>query len=231
MSNEQVGLPGDSEDMAEFFDLRATGYEDHMAEHIEDFDAFYASVAEQLPIAWEAPHILDLGVGTGLELDPIFERFPKARVTGIDLSRRMLERLADKPRPWIGRLRLICRSFLDAPLGESVYDAVVSVMALHHWIPEVKLGLYRRIRAALKPGGLFINADYVETEYESARRLAAFAVDAAGNRHLRHIDLPLTVQAELELIREAGFAFDWIAFQRARCATFVGATSEKSSAG
>ena len=229
MDTQQIGWPGNTEEMSAFFDQRVEGYEEHMAEHIEDFDAFYASVADQLPIAWQAPHILDLGIGTGLELDPILERFPNARVTGIDLSREMLEHLADKPRPWIGQLRLLCRSFLDAPLGESVYDAVVSVMALHHWIPDVKLGLYRRIHAALKPGSLFINADYVETEDESSRRLAAFSAEGAGDRHLRHIDLPLTVETELELMHDAGFTSERVAFQRARCATLVGATSETST--
>ena len=226
-----VGVPGNSEEMAAFFDQRVTDYEAHMAEHIEDCTAFYASVANEIPSAWSAPHILDLGIGTGLELEAVFERFPSARVTGIDLSRRMLETLADKPRPWIGQLRLICRSFLDAPFGESVYDAVISVMALHHWIPDVKLDLYRRIRRALKPGGLFINADYVESAEESRRRLAAYDPGEHGDRHLLHIDLPLTVQAELELLRSAGFDFDWIAFQRERCATVVAASPKAGSEG
>jgi len=212
--------------MARFFDERATTYEEHMAKHIEDFELFYASVADALPATLKAPHILDLGIGTGLELDLLFERFPSARVTGIDLSRQMLETLADKPRPWIPQVRLICRSFLGADFGSGVYDAVVSVMALHHWIPDVKRDLYRRIRRALAPSGVFINADYIESEEESARRLAAFAAEGPDQQHLLHIDLPLTCDAELALLHDAGFISARIGFRREKCATFVAAGPE-----
>ena len=37
--------------------------------------------------------VLDLGCGTGLELDEIFRYFPDLAVTGIDLTREMLQQL------------------------------------------------------------------------------------------------------------------------------------------
>jgi len=222
MDNREARQASDAEKMADFFDRRAGGYEKHMAEHIEEFSAFYGSVAKAIPSTIENPRVLDLGIGTGLELDALFERFPMARVTGIDVSQKMLQYLAVKLRPWTDRLQLTCGSFLDMDLGEQAHDVVVSVMALHHWIPRVKLGLYRRIRRALVPGGVFINADYVETEKESARRLAVYSAGAQGDRHLLHIDLPLTIDTEIELLQDAGFKSIQIPFRRAACATFLG---------
>ena len=40
--------------------------------------------------------ILDLGCGTGIDLEEIFKKCPKANVTAIDMSQGMLEKLRDK---------------------------------------------------------------------------------------------------------------------------------------
>ena len=61
----------------------------------------------------------DLGCGTGLELDRIFERFPDLAVTGIDLSPDMLERLARKHEG--KRLTLICADYFGCDLGDRAF--------------------------------------------------------------------------------------------------------------
>ena len=40
--------------------------------------------------------LLDLGCGTGLELDRVFARWPELAVTGVDLCAAMLEKLREK---------------------------------------------------------------------------------------------------------------------------------------
>jgi len=205
VASSNVETLGNHEDMASFFASRAAGYERHMQANVEDFDSFYRGIADALPPQPAAPDVLDLGIGTGLELDRLFERFPDARVTGIDLSSEMLDELARKDRPWHASLHLIRESFLELDLGQSVYDAVISSMALHHWVPDVKRALYGRIRAALRRGGTFVNADYVASQGESMERLAAFRASSMDDTHERHIDLPLTIEHEQELLREAGF--------------------------
>ena len=65
-----------------------------MQETVEDYDTFYQSVTDALPDLGAEPRILDLGIGTGLELDCLFERFPDAQVTGIDVSAEMLAQLS-----------------------------------------------------------------------------------------------------------------------------------------
>lgn len=205
MSNTELGLPGNSEDMARFFNTRAGSYELHMQETVEDFPQFYRGIADALPKLGDAPMILDLGIGTGLELDQLFERFPRAKVTGIDVSSGMLEELARKDRSWVANLQLITGSFLQLDLGCSTYDAVISSMVLHHWIPRVKLDLYRCIHRALLERGTFVNGDFVVSEDESARRLASFAASKIDDLHQQHIDLPLSVLQERDLLTKAGF--------------------------
>ena len=91
----------------------------------------------------------------------------------------------------------------DGP-GAEQYGAVVSVESLHHFTPEQKLELYKKIHAALRPGGFFLEADYIacceeeETllRAESARRRARANIPADV---FIHFDTPLTLEHELAL--------------------------------
>ncbi len=209
------------ESMEDFFNIRAATYEQHMEENVDGLDAFYASIAQALPRTSSSPRVLDLGVGTGLELHAFFQRFPNARVTGIDLSRKMLAELEKKGHSWMRQVQLLLGSFLELDLGDSLYDGVISAMALHHWVPEVKLELYRRVHRALVPRGAFVNGDYVEDADEASDRLADHRAAVHCERHHYHIDLPLTCETEMRLLKEAGFAQASLLFRRRRAATFL----------
>ena len=73
------------EKMSDFFEARLDGYDEHMMTGIESANEFYPFTAKQLPTAPNC-HILDLGCGTGLELEEYYLLNPSARVTGVDLS-------------------------------------------------------------------------------------------------------------------------------------------------
>ena len=196
------------EPMDAFFEARIDGYDAHMLAEIAGAMAFYPFTAEQLP---DGPvSVLDLGCGTGLELVPYRARNPQAEITGIDLSQTMLDQLQAR---WPGdpNLHLICGSYLDLPLGENLYDAAVSVESLHHFPPEEKLGLYRKLRRALRKGGFFVLTDYFaegereeQLYFQELRRLKA--EQGIGEETLCHYDTPLTVEHEMAVLQEAGFA-------------------------
>ena len=209
------------EDMAGFFDARASGYEAHMRASIDTFDVLYQRVVDVLPSTPDDPDILDLGIGTGLEVERIYRRFAAAHVTGIDLSSGMLNTL--RAKPWIqGRnLTLIHGSFLEQDLGARGYDAVVSVMALHHWGPTVKAALYRRVFLALRPGGVFVNGDFVVSQGTDQVDIPDLSVQAVADQpHQLHLDFPMSPQQELSLLRSAGFSASEIAFHSPRACVF-----------
>lgn len=194
--------------MAEFFDSRLEIYDDHMRTNIDSAEEFYRFTAEQLP---KTPgcRVLDLGCGTGLELEYYFPLNPTAKVTGIDLAPGMLGRLREK---FYGKdIDLVLGSYFDVPFGEEVYDAAVSVESLHHFTAEEKTPLYEKLRRALRPGGYFILTDYfaLSDEEEAARRseLARLKREQGiADGALYHFDTPLTVAHEAECLRAAGFA-------------------------
>ena len=192
------------EKMDAFFEARLVGYEEHMLNNIEGAAEFYPFTAKLLPNG----HILDLGCGTGLELNWYFSANPTAKVTGIDLSEKMLAELA---RKFPDRdLELIQGSYFDLPLGENRFDGAVSVESLHHFTKAEKIPLYTRLHDALKPGTAFILTDYFarDEEEEQALRgelLRLKKAQGIAEVEFYHFDTPLTVEHEMEALTAAGF--------------------------
>jgi tRNA (cmo5U34)-methyltransferase len=197
-----------AEEMERFFDTRARGYDEHMRSVIRSFDSFYGGIAAPIPATEAAIRVLDLGCGTGLELQGIWARAPRAQITGIDLSAEMLARLLERWPNRASQLNLIKGSYLEHPLGERTFDCAVSVMTLHHLPPHRKADLYARIRASLKPGGIYVEGDYVVEPAEEARLLSAYeeAVRAEQpGEPQHHIDVPASLATQAVLLCRAGF--------------------------
>ncbi len=190
-----------------FFENRLSGYDEHMLTSIEGAAEFYKFTAEQLPTKPKSK-VLDLGCGTGLELEEYFTLNPHVHITGIDLSKAMLTALAAKfPDK---KLNLINGSYFEVPFEKEKYNAVVSVESLHHFTEEQKLSLYQKIFRALKSGGYFILTDYfaesqaLEKEYfENLEKLKK--EQNITDNEFYHYDTPLTVEHEIEILKNAGF--------------------------
>ena len=196
------------EKMAEFFEARLDGYDHHMMQNIEGATEFYPFTASLLPKE-EGAEVLDLGCGTGLELEFYFRINPTARVTGIDLSEGMLHALWCKfPRR---DLTLVQGSYFEIPFEAGRYRAAVSVESLHHFTKEEKIDLYHRIFHSLTPNGYFILTDYFSDTVEAEQ---AFLADLARHKaeqgitdgEFYHFDTPLTVEHETEALLSGGFS-------------------------
>lgn len=145
--------------------------------------------------------VLDLGGGTGLELIPLFERFPDARVTVVDVAEEMLEQM--KKRPFAERVEVVCGDFFFVDFG-SGYDAVISTSALHHFEEADKERLYRKAFDCLRPGGMIINSDKCAATQEEQDE--CFRELAEEPDKYAHMDTPLTVENECRLLKNAGFS-------------------------
>ena len=196
------------ERMDDFFTARVDGYDEHMRANVEEDSEFYNFTASQLPQNGNE-HILDLGCGTGLELEAYFEVNPTAKVTGIDLTEAMLNALKEKFKD--KDITTICGSYFDVPFGEEVYDAAVSVESLHHFSKEEKIPLYIKLCKSLKSGGCFILTDYYADldEQEDFFRRELLRIRKEENLPddvFYHYDTPMTVAHEMEHLLAAGFS-------------------------
>lgn len=191
------------EEMAAFFGARILGYEEHMSH----WKYLYERVGELIPEG--AEKLLDLGCGTGLELDEIFKWHPDIQVVGIDLSPDMLRILRKKHSD--KNLHLIQADYFAEPLGKKEYDIVVSFETLHHFKAEKKEKLFKKIYRSLKPEGCYLEVDYVadNEEWETLlfeeceRRRKKWNIPEDS---FVHFDTPLTLEHELQLISQAGFS-------------------------
>jgi len=156
------------------------------------------AITEALPDGTKK--VFDLGVGTGLELIPLFERFPDAHVTGIDVSESMLETL--KKREFADKVTCINGDFFTEDYGTG-YDAVISTSALHHFTPEDKLRLFRKAYDSLRDGGMLINSDRYSPDQETEDNI--FKAYEEKKDQFAHFDTPMWYENELELLKKAGF--------------------------
>ncbi len=190
------------EEMGEFFGRRIGNYEEHMSAWAKH----YKRVAELVPEG--AKTLLDLGCGTGLELDRIFERLPDISVVGIDLSESMTAELLKKHGD--KNVEIILDDYFSHDLGENRFDVAVSVESLHHFTQEKKVGLFAKVCRALKPGGVYIECDYIA----GSEKVEKLAFSECRRRRLRdgvpegeyvHFDTPLTLEHELDAMMRGGF--------------------------
>lgn len=208
MSSEMTNK---SEEMVEFFNLRVDGYDDHMKNNVVNYDEFYGYVSQPIIMTGDEIEILDLGCGTGLEFEGVLKKAPNARLTGIDMCEKMLQKAREKYEGRMENISLICGSYLDINLGELKYDYVLSVMTLHHLLHNEKYRLYQSIRKSLKPGGKYIEGDYIATTLEEEEQyLKEYddrmnQIENAGSS-LYHIDIPFTIETQVKLLYKAGFA-------------------------
>jgi len=190
-----MNLQERNEDVRQFFDERIDTYDDV---HAKFMPTKMLMTAAMTPNTAE---VLDLGAGTGLELIALFQRFPKAHVTAIDLSAIMLERL--QKRPFADRVTCKNEDFYAADYGKGL-DAVISTSALHHFTHEEKLLLLKKAHEALKPGGMLINCDkIVFTAQEEADNFEHYD---EYHKKWPHVDTPMTPEHEKQLLLLAGFS-------------------------
>ena len=144
------------EKMSDFFEARLDGYDEHMLTNIASADEFYPFTAAMLP-TFDGCRVLDLGCGTGLELEYYFALNPTAKVTGIDLSEGMLK---------IGRDKC-CKEGITAelqtgdceamPYDEGTFDRIGVAFGVRNF-ENLPKGLTEMLRM-LKPEGKLVILD------------------------------------------------------------------------
>ena len=144
------------------FDAVATEYDAQRRHVIPQIDEYYGAAVWAAESKKKDPAILDIGAGTGLFAALMLKKFPSAELTLLDISENMLAVARER---FSGRknIRFIVSDYSRSDLG-GIYDIICSALSIHHLTTEDKHQLFHRIYAALKPGGMFVNADQADGE-------------------------------------------------------------------
>ena len=138
-----------------------------------DREAQIALLVALVAESWRAgDRLLDLGIGSGLVEEALFERLPDIEVVGIDRSEAMLAQARTRHR---GRtnLRLLGGGFEDLDSLDSLgadgsmaprFEFAICVQALHEVADEVKRAVFGFVRRRIAPRGLFLVLDRFDYE-------------------------------------------------------------------
>jgi ubiquinone/menaquinone biosynthesis C-methylase UbiE len=176
----------------------------------EGLEQWLALLAEFVPGA--APHIVDLGCGTGRFTQSLADRFG-AQVTAIDPSQKMLDQA--RKRTTSDRVTFLQAPGEALPLADGSADVVFMSMVLHHF--AVAAAVAAECRRVLRAGGhVCIRSSTRETRFPHEEFFAEFrglvdrellprqrvttVFEAAG--------LPLVVQQLVPVV----LATDWATF-------------------
>jgi len=203
------GLDKGYEDMRSFFNRRVHDYDLYMKDDNDYYEMVFLSLVKDIPDTNDKIVVLDLGCGTGAELNYIFQKAPNAHVVCMDVSEQMLLKLSEYYRDYSYNIETLRSSYLGVDFGEKRYDYMVACSTLHHILPKAKKGLYMSLRKGLKDNGYLLIADgYVNPEEEQSQRTNYFELIKIGNidkNEIYHIDLHLTIDHEVDLLKAAGF--------------------------
>jgi tRNA (cmo5U34)-methyltransferase len=207
--------------MGEFFDHVSETYDEVHSSHIDRAGEYYAALSEPIEATHLPIDVLDIGCGSGLELESLFLKAPNAQVLCIDLSRRLMDKLlcryADK------KITPHIESYLSYSYPRGQFSYIIASATLHHLLDDEKRELYPKLRQALTEDGCFILGDYfAETAKERLNRyrtLLSKGIDLTCGKY--HFDVPTTVENEMKLLGETGFASVRVVWQSSNFAVIA----------
>ncbi|NUU19420.1 class I SAM-dependent methyltransferase [Cellulomonas humilata] len=145
---------------------------------------------------------LEVGVGTGANLPYYADRVTDLTLT--DVSGAMLRAAAARAAEQGVDARLIQADSAHLDLPDDAFDTVVSTLAL--CCVDDELAVLRELARVLRPGGLLLMADHVESSARLGRAVQRALEGVSPRRageHFRRRPLLLLEPAGLELVESA----------------------------
>lgn len=217
-----------------WYDRWSSGYDAQRRQLIPAFDGFYGAAVEAAAAGRSGRvRVLDLGAGTGLLSAAVADALPQADLVLLDEAPGMLAQARERLAGLGDRVTCVEASMQDA-WPDGGYDVIVSSLAIHHLDDAGKAELARRAFAALRPGGVFVNAEQIAGATPATdrvnverwyRQIAALGITPEQRVEAdarMALDRPASVEAQLGWLRDAGFAAADCVFKHWRFAVLVG---------
>lgn len=197
------------------FDNAAQNYDKDRKTIIPNFDVYYGTLVQLADTNNENPRILDLGAGTGLLTQLIWEKHPTAQFQLVDMAPEMLN-IAKNRFSGHDNFEYINEDYLKYDF-DGKFDMIVSSLSIHHLNHQDIKSLYQKAFNHLKTGGLFLNADEVIATSVNCEQMYQnnwmSVIDQANLEEddkkvileRMKFDNPATLEDNLKWLQEAGF--------------------------
>ncbi len=135
--------------------------------------------------------IVEVGCGTGTLTWMLAQRFPGARIAGVDLDQEALDLARAKSLDGVPAPAFREADARNLPFADGSADVVVTSLFFHHLLPQGKRQVLAEIRRVLRPGGQLVVADWgrPHSTFAAVRFLAVRLLDgfAVTRDHARGI--------------------------------------------
>jgi ubiquinone/menaquinone biosynthesis C-methylase UbiE len=186
--------------------------------------AHFDLMSKLLPIARnQSATILDIGAGYGPLAKVLIEAYPNATLVLQDFSQPMLKKAKERLSVHADRIHFVYTDLMkkDWTDGIGVVDAVVSSMGFHELgAPSRVREIYNEVFPLIKPGGAFLDIDFVNGTDDSTHWLNSSSImgkdadDPLGTRAWvagtwqasSSYLFAATVEEKLLWLRESGFS-------------------------
>jgi len=205
------------EKIAENFSQMAERYDERRKMLIPCFDDYYGlSVSFLKKTRNDIDKILDLGAGTGLLTKRLYDEYPNANYTLVDISDKMLEVARQRFSGLENFNYLILDYSTDLP--HEKFDIIASALSFHHIENEDKLSLYSNIYKKIEDNGCLLNLDIFNASSEEMNErynnywyefINASGIITLENKELwnksREFDKENTIDETKHLLTKVGF--------------------------
>lgn len=118
-------------------DPTSSDYLESVRRQVPLYDELQAAAVAAVP--FPPGQVLELGIGTGQTSGRLLDRFPDARITGLDSDPEMVFRAREQ----VSDVKL---ARLEDPLPDGPWDLIISVLSIHRVTDDQKQTLFRRAR-------------------------------------------------------------------------------------
>ncbi|MHA1731783.1 MAG: class I SAM-dependent methyltransferase [Promethearchaeota archaeon] len=214
-------------------------YDQKILTLIPHYNEILDSIISLIPFSsQDSLKIIDLGCGTGTLAFGLIQRYPRAKITCLDMDAEMIDITRQKLQDFSG-VSYEVASFSDYEFKDK-YDVIVSSLALHHLTGDsAKRDFYTRIIQALVPGGVFYNGDVVKSAGEFLEncyldkwieflrlRYPENEIREVYLQKMYHPEIPTPLLIQLQWLHEIGFVSVDVVWKFFHYAVFGGTKPE-----
>ncbi len=201
----------------EHFETAYQNYDKLIKKLIPKYEQMHKLVVDSLDFPKNAKiKVLDLGIGTGHTSLMILKKFPNAEIHGHDIAENMLNQARVRLKKYSSRVKIFQGNISKAKFKEK-YDAVVSVLCIHHLNAKEKKAQFKKIYNLLNRPGVFAIGDIVKfdtTEETKAKEeeWKEILLKNLGPKKAKYYfenyleeDIPDSTNNQLKWLKNAGF--------------------------
>lgn len=143
------------------FESEADSYDAEIRSVFPQYDDLCNNLVKKIFFRKKNLEILDLGIGTGYVTNKLLVKYPYARITAIDLSKKMLLNAKKRLSKYTSQIKYIEEDMIKYETNQK-FDLIMGTLSIHHLTQKQKQKLFIKLYSYLESNGIFIIGDLIK---------------------------------------------------------------------